>query len=65
MAQFTHYLLTSGILSAKVARYTEDYVILCLKFEGQKEDFKTLTKDSFDGLDKWVDENYNLLEIIG
>lgn len=55
------YLLTSGILSARVVRYTADYVILELKFEGQESDFKTLKKDSFDGLNKWVEENYNLI----
>jgi hypothetical protein len=57
----THYQLTSGILSAKIVRYTEDYVFLELKFEGQESDFKQLTSDSFDGLDKWVEENYNLI----
>jgi hypothetical protein len=61
----THYQLTSGILSAKISRYTEDYVFLELKFEGQESDFKQLTRDSFDGIDKWVEENYNLIQKIG
>ena len=60
----THYQLTSGILSAKVVRYMKDYVVLELKFEGQESEFKTLTRDSFDGLDKWVEENYNLIQKI-
>jgi hypothetical protein len=60
----THYLLTSGILSAKIVRYTEDYVFLQLKFEGQESDFKQLTRDNFDGLDKWVKESYNLIKKI-
>jgi hypothetical protein len=61
----THYQLTSGILTAKIVRYTEDYVFLELKFEGQESQFKQLTRDSFDGLDRWVEENYSLIEIIG
>lgn len=61
----THYRLTSGILLAKIARYTEDYVFLELQFRGQEVKLKQLTRDSFDGLDRWVEENYTLIEIIG
>ena len=64
LKKMTHYQLTSGILSAKIARYTEDYVFIELKFEGQESQFKQLTRDSFDGLDKWVDDNYNLIQIL-
>jgi hypothetical protein len=60
----THYQLTSGILSARIARYTQDYVFLELNFEGQESQFKQLTRDSFDGLDKWVEENYNLISVL-
>ena len=60
-----HFQLTSGILSVRIARYTEDYVFLELKFEGQESQFKKLTRDSFDGLSKWIEENYNLIEVIG
>ena len=55
------YQLTSGILIAKIVRYTEDYVFLELKFEGQESNYKQLTRDNFDGLDKWVEENYSLI----
>jgi len=61
----THYQLTSGILSAKIVRYTEDYVFIELKFEGQESQLKQLTRDNFDGLDKWVDDNYNLIQVLG
>jgi hypothetical protein len=60
----THYQLTSGILSARIARYTQDYVFLELKFEGQESQFIQLTRDSFDRLDKWVEENYNLIDVL-
>ena len=55
------YQLTSGILLAKIVRYTEDYVILELQFEGQESNYKQLTRDNFDGLDIWVEENYSLI----
>ncbi len=58
----THYQLTSGILSAKISRFMQDYVWIELKFEGQESQFKQLTRDSFDSLDKWVEENYNLIQ---
>lgn len=57
----THYQLTSGILSARISRYTEDYVFLELKFEGQESRFKQLTRDSFDSLDLWVKDNFDLI----
>ena len=59
----THFLLTSGILSAKIVRYTEDYVFIELKFEGQESQFEQLNRTNFDGLNKWVDDNYNLIQI--
>lgn len=59
-----HYQLTTGVLSAKIARYTEDYVFIQLQFEGQETQFKQLTRDSFDGLDIWVADNYDLLFVI-
>ena len=57
-----NYQLTSGILQAKISRYTEDYVVLTLNFEFKGEKFITLTKDSFNGLDNWVKENYQVLK---
>ena len=59
----THFILTSGILSAKIVRYTEYYVIIELKFEGQSSQFERLDRTNFDGLKKWVDDNYNLIQI--
>lgn len=54
------YQLASGTLHAKVVNHTDDYVFLELKFSGQSSKIKKLTSDSFDGLDKWVEENYDL-----
>jgi hypothetical protein len=56
-----HYQLTTGKLSAKVVRYTEDYVFLELNFQGMEKQYRQLTKDSFDGLTSWVKYNYDLL----
>lgn len=62
----TTFELTTGILEAKVARYMQDYVVLAIEFEGLKEtQYKTITKDSFDGLEKWIDDNYDLIRRIG
>jgi hypothetical protein len=55
-----NYKLTTGILSAKISRFTQDYVILKLRFEFQECDFITLSKHSFNGLDAWIKENYYL-----
>ena len=54
------YHLTTGTLRARVSRYTQDYVYLELHFLGQEPTFKTLTRDSFQGLDKWVEDNYDI-----
>jgi hypothetical protein len=56
-----HYQLTSGVLSAKVVRYTQDYVFIELKFQGMETRYKQLTRDSFDGLTSWVKHNYDVL----
>jgi hypothetical protein len=64
MVKINIYRLCSGILQARIIRYTQDYVFIEIKFEGQESDFKQLTRDSFDGLDKWVEDNFYLVEKI-
>lgn len=59
-----HYFTTNGVLSAKVVRYTEDYVFLEFTFKGMETQFRQLTRDSFDGLTSWVKHNYDLLYTI-
>jgi hypothetical protein len=56
-----HYLTTSGILSARVVKYTEDYVFLQYIFKGYESQYKQLTRDSFDGLKSWVKQNYDVI----
>lgn len=55
------FQLISGVLECKVARYMQDYVVLELKFAGKPTDYKTITKDSFDGVELWVDDNYDVI----
>jgi hypothetical protein len=55
-----NYKLTTGILSAKISRFTENYVILKFSFEFQEPFFLTLPKSDFNGLDYWIKENYYL-----
>lgn len=54
------YQLTIGILEAKISRFTEKNVILKFRFDLKEPIFVTLSKDNFNGLDSWVQENYDL-----
>ena len=56
-----HYLTTSGILSARVVKYTEHYVFLEYTLKGYESKYNQLTKDSFDGLKSWVKQNYDVI----
>lgn len=59
--QMKHYLTTSGVLSARVVKYTEDYVFLEYTLKGCETKYNQLTKDSFDGLKSWVKKNYDVI----
>jgi hypothetical protein len=56
----TNFKLTTGILRAKVSRFTQNYVILLVSFEMQEPDFIVLSRENFDGLNSWVSTNYKL-----
>jgi len=56
-----HYLTTSGLLSARIFKETEDYVFLELTLKGFKTKINQLTKDSFYDLKSWVKENYDVI----
>ena len=52
------YNLKSGVLLAKIVRYTSSNVIIKFNFEFQGEEFLTLSRENFNGLDSYINENY-------
>jgi len=58
-----NFKLTTGILRAKVSRFTQNYVILLVSFEMEEPNFIVLSKENFNGLNSWVTDNYTLSKI--
>jgi len=62
----TTFELSTGILKAKVVRYMQNYVVIAIEYEGLSETkYETIPNGNFNGLENWIDDTYDLIQILG
>lgn len=58
------YQLKTGILKAKLVRYAFNYVIIEIQFEGSEAEYLKIPTEEFNGIDSWVNNNYDVITIL-